>query len=236
MRRWMILVGLALAFTLAPASAQAQITPACSLYAFQSSIPFARAANAFGTNGVYPVGFQPLTRPFATPPGSYAMSNLGYAAPYGLGSLFPPGTMIPGGAPPPLPAAPTPADQSLSVNAILQSVQADGTLDAMPPDQRANFLVQLAQLRQTEIANATNQANLAQQTQVNYVNIQRVPYDLASEMQQRAKEWRDSYNLSAQTVFQITNGACTQNSGLGPAVNPLINPLLCQGFRAPGCP
>jgi hypothetical protein len=224
-RKWTF-VALALAFSLLPASASAQVAPgntspaACQNFIARTILPAFAAANQFGPAGVNPVGFAPLNQPFATDPstmtwGSPIAAMLSYAAPVG---------------------PPTMADASLSAAAILATAQANGALDTMAPDQQVNFMIQLAQLQNTEQSNRIQSQAVRQNAAVDMVNIQRVQYDLAQNAQDRARNWRESYSFYAANLLPTLQAICpTGNApGAAPVLGPTNNPALCiiRGF---GC-
>jgi len=178
--------------------------------------PALAAANAFGPAGVNPVGFAPLNQPFATDPSTatwgYPLAGmLNYATPAG---------------PPSMP------DPSLSAGAILQTAQDNGALGAMAPDQQVNFMIQLAQLQNTEQSNRIQSTAVRQNAAVDMVNIQRVQYDLAQNAQDRARNWRESYSFYAgQALLPTLNAICPTAGAQGAA--PVLNPAIQIGVVGP---
>jgi len=205
-----------LAFSLLPAaSAQAQATSpaACQNFIARTMFPVLAAANAFGPAGVHPVGFAPLQQPFATDPST---ATYGYPLSPMLSYFNPVGP-------------PTMPDASLSASYILQTAQGNGALDAMAPDQQVNLMIQLAQLQNTEQSNRIQSQAVRQNAAVDMVNIQRVQYDLASNAQDRARNWRESYSFYAGQALLPTLNAICPTAG-APGAAPVLNPAIGVGI------
>jgi hypothetical protein len=187
-------------------------------------------ASRFTPSGVFPQGFAPLAQPFATNPAEYALWGhpqhsyySSYAQPafaraqpglyphgYPQASVYP--QMFPADMPPPVPAVePNPV---LSSAAILESLQRDGTFDQLTSGERANFLLQLAALQQSEIGQRIAQAGLQQNSQANVLNMRRVPLDLSVAYQSNARDWFESYVFYASTIQNLISTACNNTTGI----------------------
>jgi hypothetical protein len=230
LRPW-LLGALALVSGLVPSHPAEAQTTACQQAALQTVTPLLATANNFNPSGVFPVGFAPLNQPFATNASEYALYGYpvpGYAAggarpPYSVGYPrgFPPAVMPVDSSPtdPATASALAPPDPRLTASAILDRALSDGTFQALSPDQQTALQVQLGQLQQSETAQRVAQANLQQQAVVNMVNTRRVPFDLAAQYQERARNWHDSYTLYAQTALNLVQATCNPSTGL-PATLP----------------
>jgi hypothetical protein len=193
-----------------------------------NTLPLLSLASRFSPSGVFPQGYAPLSQPFATNPGEFANAYPApayynsYAAPaFGLQrpGLYPSGypqasvypQLFPDGGVP-IPAVdPNP---QLSSASILQQLQSDGTFDQLTSGERANFLLQLAALQQSEVGQRIAQAGLQQNAQTATLNTRRVPYDLSIAMQANSRDWFQSYVLYAATVQNLVAAGCNTNTGI----------------------
>jgi len=213
---------------LSPGAASAQLTPSCQDQVLQNTTPLLSLASRFSPSGVFPAGYAPLSQPFATNPneGANAFPAVGYynsyAQPpwaaqrpglypngYPQASVYP--QLYPDGGVP-IPAVdPNPALSSAGILAVLQG---DGTFDQLTSGERANFLLQLAALQQSEVGQRIAQAGLQQNAQTATLNTRRAPYDLSIAMQANSRDWFQSYVLYAATVQNLTAASCNGNTGL----------------------
>jgi hypothetical protein len=216
---------------LSPGAASAQTAPgaaACQDQVLQNTTPLLQLASRFSPSGVFPAGYAPLSQPFATNPleGASAFPSVGYYNSYaqppwavqrpGLyPSGYPQASVYPqlypdGGVP--IPAIdPNP---QLSSAGILSVLQSDGTFDQLTSGERANFLLQLAALQQSEVGQRIAQAGLQQNAQTATLNTRRAPYDLSIAMQANSRDWFQSYVLYAATVQNLVAASCNGNTGL----------------------
>jgi len=229
LRRGIILAA-ALIVSLSPGAASAQTTTgtaACQDQILQNTVPLLQLASRFTPGGVFPVGYGPLAQPFATSPieganaypapayyNSYAqppwaMQRPGlYPSGYPQASVYP--QLFPGDGVPVPAVDPNPA---LSSSAILDLLQRDGTFDQLTSGERANFLLQLAALQQSELGQRIAQAGLQQNALTATLNTRRAPYDLSIAMQANSRDWFQSYVLYAATVQNLVAAACNGNTG-----------------------
>jgi len=198
-----------------PAEAQTTTSPACQQLIAQSLIPVLGTANRYNPSGVFPIGAAPMMQPFATNPGeylAYGYPQMAYQGAY----AFPNDPTV---------GIPTEQDSRLTAAAILDRLQGDGTLSQMSPNERATVLASLAGTQAQEDAQNIARANLRSTSQRNLAEIRRIPYDLSAITQANLRNWRDSYNLSAQTALGVLQAACNPNAaGLG-----VGNPILPCG-------
>jgi hypothetical protein len=194
----------------------------------QNTLPLLQLASRFTPGGVFPVGYGPLAQPFATSPieganaypavgyyNSYAQPPWGMQRPAVYPSGYPQASVYPqlypdGGVPVPA-VDPNPA---LSSAGILDVLQRDGTFDQLTSGERANFLLQLAALQQSEIGQRIAQAGLQQNAQTATLNTRRAPYDLSVAYQANSRDWFQSYVLYAATVQNLIASTCNTNTGL----------------------
>jgi hypothetical protein len=216
---------------LSPGAASAQTPPgaaACQDQVLQNTTPLLQMASRFTPGGIFPVGYAPLAQPFATNPleGANAYPALGYYNSYAQ----PPWArerpwLYPSGYPQmsvypqlyPDPGVPVPAvdpNPALSSAGILDVLQRDGTFDQLTSGERANFLLQLAALQQSEVGQRIAQAGLQQNAQTATLNARRAPYDLSVAMQANSRDWFQSYVLYAATVQNLVAAGCNTNTGL----------------------
>jgi hypothetical protein len=239
--------------SLAPASVSAQVPPGqaqCQDLILRQTLPLLQYASRFSPGGVFPYGFGPLAQPFATSPAegavwgypqtayyasyaypAYAQMRPGlYPAGYPQASVYP--LAYPPEMPPPVPSVePNP---QLSSAAILQVLQSDGTWDQLTSAERANFLLQLAALQQSEIGQRIAQAGLQQNAQASVMNARRMPYDLSVAFQSNARDWFQSYVLYASTVQNLLAQTCNTTTGaLGTGLGTLAGvPLTLPALQA----
>jgi hypothetical protein len=213
--RWLFIaavLGLGL-IPVQPAEAQTTTSPACQQFIAQSMIPILATANRYNPSGVFPIGAAPMMQPFATNPGEY----LAYGYPqqaYQGAYAFPNDPTV---------GIPTDQDPRLTAAAILDRLQGDGTLDQMSPNERATVLASLAGTQAQEDAQNIARANLRTTAQRNLAEIRRIPYDLSAITQANLRNWRDSYNLSAQTGLAVLQAACNPAAaGLGVVPAPIL--------------
>ncbi len=230
MRWWVVLTAIVLATTM-PASVSAQTVAgalSCQGLTLQNSLPLYQLASRFGPSGLSPAGFAPLSQPFATNPNEYALWGYPQTAYYSsyvnpayaqarpnlYPSGYPQASVYPGLYPfevPPVPAVdPNPA---LSSAAILYMLQSDGTFDQLTSGERANFLLQLAALQQSEIGQRIAQAGLQQNAQASVINMRRVPFDMSVAYQSNARDWFQSYILYATAVQNLVSQNCNTSTG-----------------------
>jgi hypothetical protein len=140
------------------------------------------------------------------------------------------------------PTAPAPAPTPLSMDlnpdlssaAIYNQLRSSGSWDRLTATEQADWLFRLAQLQNQEFQQRIQQTQLNQQAEVTYQNTRRVPFDLSVAYQERARGWRDSYSLYAQTVLSFISNACDPTSGIAPITPTINNPVSqCIG---PGIP
>ncbi|HLH23194.1 MAG TPA: hypothetical protein VK066_11765 [Chloroflexota bacterium] len=230
MRRGIILAA-ALIVGLSPGAASAQTAPgtaACQDQVLQNTLPLLQLASRFTPSGIFPVGYAPLSQPFATSPfeganaypapayyNSYAQPPWALQRPDLYPSGYPQASVYPqlypdGGVP--IPAV-DPNPELSSAN-ILDTLQRDGTFDQLTSGERANFLLQLAALQQSEVGQRIAQAGLQQNAQTAVLNTRRLPYDLSIAMQSNSRDWFQSYVLYAATVQNLVAAGCNTNTGL----------------------
>jgi hypothetical protein len=229
LRRGIILAA-ALIVGLSPGAASAQTAPGaatCQDQVLQNTAPLLQMASRFTPSGVFPVGYAPLAQPFATNPmeganaypaaayyNSYAQPPWGQARPGIYPSGYPQASVYPQLYPEsgiPIPAIdPNP---SLSSAGILEVLQRDGTFDQLTSGERANFLLQLAALQQSEVGQRIAQAGLQQNAQTATLNTRRAPYDLSVAYQANSRDWFQSYVLYAATVQNLVASTCNPNTG-----------------------
>jgi hypothetical protein len=197
-----------------PAEAQTTTNPACQALIAQYMIPTLATANRYNPSGVFPIGAAPMMQPFATNPGEYAAYGYPQQA-YQGAYAFPNDPTV---------GISTDQDPRLTAAAVLDRLQGDGTLDQMSPNERATVLASLAGTQAQEDAQNIARANLRSTVQLNLANIRRIPYDLSAITQANLRNWRDSYNLSAQTGLAVLQAACNPN-----AVNLGVGPILPCG-------
>lgn len=230
MREWLIRLAAVLA-CLVPTTAHAQGTTsnaACQQLIFASTLPLLQYATRFTPSGFFPYGFAPLAQPFATNPfegalygypgpayyTSYATPGFAQRHPMLYAAGYPQASVYPELYPPP--GVPVPAlqpNQELSSAAILEQLRRDGTWDQLTSTERANFLLQLASLQQTEIGQRIAQASLQQNAQANIINLRRVPFELSATYQTNARDWFQSYVLYAQVLQNLLQATCNPTTG-----------------------
>lgn len=233
MRSWIVRTAAVLCGLL-PVTAQAQTSgtnAACQALIFQGTVPLLQYATRYSPSGLQPYGFAPLAQPFATNPAEGAL--YGYPQQAYYSSYAQPGfaqrnpRLYPAGYPqasvypeqyPPLTGVPVPAvepDPTLSSAAILDQLRSDGTFNQLTSTERANFLLQLASLQQTEIGQRIAQAGLQQNAQANVINSRRVPFELSATYQSNARDWFQSYVLYASVVQNLLQATCNNNVAAG---------------------
>lgn len=195
---------------------------------FTSTLPLLQYASRFTPSGFFPYGFAPLAQPFATNPlegalygypsaayyTSYATPGFAQRRPVLYPAGYPQASVYPDLYPPtgiPVPAVEP--DPQLSSSAILQQLRSDGTWDQLTSTERANFLMQLASLQQTEIGQRIAQASLQQNAQANIINSRRVPFELSATFQTNARDWFQSYVLYAQVLQNLLQATCNPSTG-----------------------
>jgi hypothetical protein len=230
LRRGIVLAA-ALIVGLSPGAASAQTPPgsaACQDQVLQNTTPLLQLASRFSPGGVFPAGYAPLAQPFATNPneGANAYPAVGYynsyAQPpwaaqrpglypngYPQASVYP--QLYPDGGVPVPAVDPNPALSSAGILAVLQG---DGTFDQLTSGERANFLLQLAALQQSEVGQRIAQAGLQQNAQTATLNTRRAPLDLSIAMQANSRDWFQSYVLYAATVQNLVASTCNTNTGV----------------------
>jgi len=194
-----------------PAEAQTTTNAACQQLIAQTLIPTLATANRYNPSGVFPIGAAPMMQPFATNPNEYL--QYGYPQLAYQGAYASPND--------PTVGIPTVQDPRLTAAAILDRLQGEGTFDLMSPNERATVLASLAGTQAQEEAQNIARANLRTTAQRNLAEIRRIPYDLSAITQANLRNWRDAYNLSAQTGLGVLQAACNPNAaGLG--VTPIL--------------
>ena len=191
---------------LSPGAAHAQAGPAaaqCQDQVLQNTLPLLQTASRFSPSGVFPAGYAPLAQPFATNPAEGAL--WGYpAVPYYASYAQPPWAqqrpgLYPSGYPQasvypqlyPDSGVPVPAvdpNPALSSAGILDLLMRDGTFEQLTSGERANFLLQLAALQQSEIGQRIAQAGLQQNAQTATINTRRAPFDLSVAYQANSRD------------------------------------------------
>ncbi|HLI25635.1 MAG TPA: hypothetical protein VKZ60_01105 [Chloroflexota bacterium] len=230
MRGWVIRIA-ALLTGLLPTMVHAQGTTsntACQQLIFASTLPLLQYATRFSPSGFFPYGYAPLAQPFATNPfegalygypsaayyTSYALPGFAARRPMLYPAGYPQASVYPELYPPdgvPVPAVQP--DPELSSSAILEQLRRDGTWDQLSSTERANFLMQLASLQQTEIGQRIAQASLQQNAQANIINSRRVPFELSATYQSNARDWFQSYLLYAQVLQNLLQATCNPSTG-----------------------
>jgi len=240
MHRW---VSLALVLVFAVAgigaeSAHAQTpvgTSNCQQLIWNTVRPVLDTGNRFNPGGIYPVGYWPLTQPFGSSPNeavytgyptqalysSYAVPDWAQRNPGIYAGAYPQSGVLPGLYPPDLTSTMgTDPNPALTSAGILQRLQNDGTFDRLSPTEQADWMFRLASLQRDEINQRFTQASLQQNAENTMLNLRRAPIDLSLTMQDRARNWRDSYSLYASTLQNLVSTTCNNNTGGVPGVTP----------------